>query len=80
MRSVLSLWILECYRIIKRYTYARIVPTMKRKSAKRRTDLRPMMCENDAQVGWKTVEQRRKHVPHQKAWIAVVPFKSVAIV
>lgn len=32
-------------------TDAMTVPTMKRKSAKRSTDFRPMMCEKDAHVG-----------------------------
>lgn len=59
---------------------ARTVPTLKRNSAVRRTDLRPMMWENCAQVGWKTVEVRRNEVPHQKACIAVVPLSSTAIV
>jgi hypothetical protein len=57
-----------------------IVPTVKIRRAVRITDLRPMMWEKDAQEGWKTVEQRRKLVPHQKAWIAVVPWRLVAMV
>lgn len=61
-------------------TDAMIVPTVKRKSAKMRTGLRPMMWLKEAHVGWNTVEQRRKDVPHQKAWIAVVPLRDVAIV
>jgi hypothetical protein len=57
-----------------------IVPTVKIRRAVRITDLRPMIWEKDAQEGWKTVEQRRKLVPHQKAWIAVVPLRLVAMV
>jgi hypothetical protein len=57
-----------------------IVPTVKITKAHNKTDFRPIMCENDAHDGWKTVEQSKKLVPHQKASMAVVPFKLVAIV
>lgn len=66
-------------RIIVGATEARMVPRLKRNNAERSTDLRPMMWENCAHVGWKTVEQRRKEVPHQKAWMAVVPVRDVAM-
>ncbi len=33
--------------------------------------LRPKMCENEAKLGWKIVEHRRKDVPDQNASIAV---------
>jgi hypothetical protein len=56
------------------------VPIVKSNSAVSRTDFRPMIWEKDAHVGSKTVDVSRKDVPHQKAWVAVVPFKSVAIV
>jgi len=57
-----------------------MVPSVKKNSAVKRTDFRPMICENDAQDGWKTVEQSKKLVPAQKASIAVVPFRLVAMV
>ena len=37
----------------------------------RRRSLRPNTLESEEKVGWKTVEDRRKDVPHQKAAIAV---------
>lgn len=33
-----------------------IVPMANNDNAAKMTDLRPMMCEKDAQDGWKTVE------------------------
>lgn len=60
-------------------TEATMVPIEKIMSAARRTDWRPIICEKDAHEGWKTVEQSKKLVPHQKAWIAV-PCKLVAMV
>ena len=33
--------------------------------------MRPSMWENEAKVGWKTVDDKRKAVPHQKAAIAL---------
>jgi hypothetical protein len=58
---------------------ARMVPIKKIISAVRSTDLRPIICEKDAHDGWKTVEQSKKLVPHQKASIAV-PLRRVAMV
>ena len=56
------------------------MPTVNTKRAARRTAFLPIIWENEAHVGWKTVEVSRKLVPHQKAWIAVVPFRSLAII
>ena len=61
-------------------TEAMIVPIVNRSNAVSRTDFRPALCENSAQEGWKTVEVNRNAVPHQKAWMAVVPLRSVATV
>jgi hypothetical protein len=61
-------------------TEAMTVPTVKSSNAVSRTDFRPIICEKDAHEGWKTVDVKRNDVPHQKAWMAVVPFKSVAMV
>jgi hypothetical protein len=61
-------------------TEAMIVPTVNSAKAARSTDFRPMIWEKEAQVGWKTVEHSKKLVPHQKACIAVVPFKLVAMI
>ena len=44
-----------------------IAPTVNMTRAMSRRGLRPKRCESEAKVGWKTVEQRRKEVPHQKA-------------
>lgn len=41
----------------------------------RRTGLRPRRAEREAWVGWKTVEERRKEVPAQKASMAL-PWRS----
>lgn len=60
-------------------TEAMIVSTMKITSDARITGWRPMIWEKDAQDGWKTVEQSKKLVPHQKASMAL-PFSFVAIV
>jgi hypothetical protein len=35
--------------------------------AKRIRGLRPRVWEREAKVGWKTVEESRNEVPHQKA-------------
>lgn len=56
-----------------------IVPIVNITRAARSIGFRPMICEKEAHDGWNTVEHRRKLVPHQKAWMAVVPFKLVAI-
>jgi len=44
---------------------------VKKRRATSRSGLRPSVWESEAKVGWKTVEDRRKDVPHQKAAIAL---------
>lgn len=48
-----------------------MVPTVKIVMDAKRTGLRPIMCEKEAQDGWKTVDVRRNDVPAQKASIAL---------
>jgi hypothetical protein len=52
-------------------TEAMIVPIVKITMDTSSTGFRPMICENEAHDGWKTVEVRRNEVPAQKASIAV---------
>lgn len=60
-------------------TPATIAPIMNRTRATIITGFRPKMWEKEAKFGWKTVEQRRKEVPDQKASIAVPLSLSVMI-
>lgn len=46
-------------------------PMVKSVIAMRSRGLRPKISENDAKAGWKTVLERRKDVPAQKASMAV---------
>ena len=59
-------------RVVKfRASAPTIAPTVKKTRATRRRDLRPRMYDSDAKAGWKTVEDRKKDVPHQKAAMAL---------
>jgi hypothetical protein len=49
----------------------RIAPSVKRKSATRRSALRPKRSDRERKFGWQTVEARRNDVPVQRASIAV---------
>jgi hypothetical protein len=60
-------------------TEAMIVPIVKMTRAQRRTGLRPKMWLKEAQLGWKTVDVRRKEVPAQKASMAVPEMEVVMV-
>jgi hypothetical protein len=56
-----------------------MAPTRKKISATMITGLRPKICENEAKLGWKIVDVRRKEVPAQKASIAL-PLSCLAMI